>query len=820
MAVSFAPLNTVEIDTDIILTDKNNSCESFTIPITGASTELPVYLTKGEIDFGACFFNEQYWDEVIIVNRTNITAIADFHVPTSLSTVISVTPSRVCVQPGEQYTVQVIFVTTKALQREFFSTVECVVRGQTLPLPLNIRALLSERCPRIPITTFDTGKLVLNTLDVVEVPVTNEASVAQLIGFEGFPAWIKASLDVIEIAPQETVTFRLTVEPPQIGRFSHRLRILNEFGDSQAITINGQGVAATFGMSSRTLLLPPCVLGCSVSGTTVLFNTSEKASEFRFAVPSSCFRVSPDTGILQPGESIPVAIVFNAPTEFEAVDLSQQPAISQRSVKNKKEFPSATSGEDTVGQKRTVYEDWESGREDRIWSRHRQFRLKCEINNDSEDSFFLSVRCCAVKPLVYIDEAGLTSKAPAAESQSDRAQVTRQSLRKNFVPADEVEQTEGELKQTFEVSIDYGKVPIHCVRLRQCVISSKDPEHCFIRAPPMNPLSAFSVLNYAFNGVATQCGTNVCIAFQPRKYGKFSETLKFELESQSGRKMSVLVRAQGICSPTQLTISMADNALLSEKQQSGSLSRLCFHCTQKDESAKKMLSFCNVGPSPLAVIINNATNDAALRTARCSNGTFLVHPRIFTVQPNSKQLVNVVFAPTDEGLHSQRLCVVVSGENREIALDGRCVKGAVYALVSHASAGNGKVVAISFSEDIGCRPEFPVSLTFEEDESKTIVIGSVGNGPTGEYELLNWEQTRSLAAHPDWSVTPPAQPILAGKETRLCIQRVTRDGDETRSAGIASSSGTLFPLRFTIALKGEAANASQHRALYVVCTSA
>ncbi|KPA78529.1 hypothetical protein ABB37_06135 [Leptomonas pyrrhocoris] len=820
IAVKFAPLSAITLDTNITLTDKNNSCEVFTIPITGASTELPVYLAKGKIDFGACFFNEQYWDEVTIVNRTNITAVADFRIPAALSTVISVSPSRACVQPGEQYIVQVAFTTTKKMPRDFSSTVECVVRGQTLPLPLKIGAILSERCPQLPTTTFDVGKLILNTTHVVEVPVTNESSVVQLVGFESLPTWIKASRAVLEMVPQETSTFHLTVEPPQKGRFSQRLRVINEFGDSQTITISGQGVGASFGMSSRTLRLPACTLGSSVSATTVLFNASEKAGEFCFAVPNSFFRVSPDTGVLQPGESIPIAVLFNAPTEFEAAGLSLRSVASQRSMKNKRDAPAATVSDGITAQKRAMYDDWESGNEYRMWSKHRQFRLKCDINNGSEDSFLVSVRCCAVKPLVYIEEVASISNALTTDAQNSRVPHTLQSPKKHAAPAGEAEQMESESKQTFEIVLDYGKVPIHCVSMQQCLISNKDPEYCFVRAPPMNPLSAFSVLSYAFNGVATQCGTNVYLAFQPRKYGKYCETLRFELASQSGRKTSVLVRAQGVCNPTQLTISIADSAPLPEKGQSESFSQLYFHCTQKNDSVKKSLSFFNVGSSPLAVVINGAADDTTLCSEGHTRCSFLVHPRIFTVAPNSKHPVHVVFAPADEGLHSQRLSIAASGETREVALEGRCVKSVVYALVPHTFAGSVKVVAISFTEDIGCRPEFPVSLTFEENESKTIVVGSVGNGPTGEYELLNWEKTRSFAIPPDWSVTPPSQPILAGKEARLCIQRISRGSDKVHSAGLVGNSGALFPLRFTIVLKGEAASVSQHNALYVVCSSA
>lgn len=820
VAVHFAPLCPVKIDTDITLTDKSSAREVFTVPITGVSTELPVYLTNSKLDFGACFFNEQYWDEVTIVNRTNITAIADFRVPAALSAVVSVSPARVNVQPGEQYTVQVSIITSKKMLRNFASTVECAVRGQTLPLPLNITATLSERCPQIATTAFDLGKVTLNTSHLVEIPVTNEAGVVQLVGFEILPPWITASPEVVEMVPHETAIFRLTVEPPQKGRFSQRLRVVNEFGDSQVVTISGQGCSAPFSMASRTLLLPPCNVGGCVSATTVLFNSSGQAGEFSFKVPSSCFKVSPNTGILQPGESIPIAVIFNAPVEYETVELSQQPVVFQRPPKSKKDTLSLAASESITFQKRAMYDDWEAGDGEVGWSRHRQFRLKCDINGDGDDSFFFTVRCCATKPLVAIEESDSASKAVAAETQAESSSSARQNGRKAVVAADTVEQVEADPRPTFETFIDYGKVPIHCVSLRQCMIANRDTEHFFVRAPPISPLAAFSVLSYPFNGVARQCTSSVSVAFHPRKYGRFNEVLEFELEAKSGSRTKIRIRVQGACSPTQLTISMADSNTSAEKDVSESLSRLLFSCTQKNDSVRKCLNFLNVGTSPLAVVIKDTTAAAdALRAAGSVERSFLVHPRIFTVQPNSKQSVTVVFAPTDEGLHSQRLSIVASGENREVALDGRCVKGAVYALVPHTSPRDGRVVALSFLEDVGCRPEYPVSLTFEENEVKTVVIGSVVNGPSGEYELQNWEQARPLAAHANWIITPLAQVIGSGKETRLSIQRVVSDGKEARSSGSASSGGALFPLRFTVVLKGEAANVSPRRAIYVVCTS-
>jgi hypothetical protein len=818
VSLNFAPLDVVNLETDITLTDKSNPRVTYTIPITGSSTELPVYLTCGKVDFGACFFNEQYWDEVTIVNRTNITAIADFHVPPSLSNVIVVSPSRACVQPNEQYTVQVSFVTNKKLPRFFSSTVECIVRGQTLPLSLIVRADLSERTPQIASNSFDVGKLLLNASQVVEVPVTNDASVVQLVGFENLPLWISASPEVMEIVPRETAVFRLTVEPPQKGRFSQRLRVTNEFGDFQTITVSGQGVSAAFGMVSRTLLLPPCNLGCAVSATTVLYNTGEKAGSFCFALPNSFFRVSPDTGVLEPGESIPIAVIFDAPTEFETIEISQQPVISQRPARSKKDIPAVVVSDSVVKQKRAMYDDWESGTDARCWSKHRLFRLKCDINDGSGDSLFFTVRCCVVKPQTYFEEIPTNLKSPAVDSVSESAPGTRPTPRRTVVPTNEGDQAEHESKHSFEVFLNYEKVPIHCVRLLHCTIANRGTDICFVRPPPTSPLSAFSVLSYAFDGVPSHSDTNLCIAFQPRKYGRFNETLRFDLASPTGNTTNVHVHAQGICSPTQLTISMADSLSVPEKEQLESVSHLLFHCTRKNDSVKKALCFRNVGSSPLAVVINDTVEDAAARVLGSPSRSFLVHPRIFTIQPSSKQTVDVVFAPTDEGFQSQRLCIVASGESRDITLEGRCVNGVVYVLVPHISLRDGTTVAISFTDDVGCRPEFPVSLTFENNESKTIVVGSVGNGPTGEYELLNWEQTRPLTTHPGWNITSSSQVISSGRETQLCIEHVVRDTDGVLTPRTTNSSSALFPLRFTLVLKGEAANECKRRTLFVVCT--
>ncbi|GET87765.1 hypothetical protein, conserved [Leishmania tarentolae] len=822
IVLSFAPLNLTQINSEITFTEKNGSQLPHAIPITGNSTNLPVFLTTGKIGFGACFYGERYWDEVSVVNKANIAAVAEFEVPLSLSGALVISPSRVCVQSGEEYSVRVVFTPSKNLPKDFSSVIKCVVQNQVLPLTLTVDGVLSHRAPYLSSTAFDIGTIPLQAMQAVQVPVTNESSVKQLVGFDSLPPWVVANPAVLALVPYESATFTLKVEAPQEGRFSHRLKLINEFGDTQYICLSGQGARPSVAMSARTLLFPPCSIGHSVSATTVLSNTSGKLIQFSFLIPCSFFRVSPSTGVLQPGESVVVAIFFHAPMEFEYVE-SPQPAAPLHRPKLKRDNAIGIVSDPQLPQKQFMYNDWESGSEKELWSRHKQFRIQCCFNGLDDECCFIVVRCCAVKPSVRIEEAEKSPGTLSAKQQKPTENDPRQVSVKGSVAADRDE--DSVMPQTYkgEVLIEFGKVPIHHTSIRSCKVHNTGEAPFIIRAPPLNAFSSFSMLSVAFDEVPQHTQAELHFSFHPYTYGKFSEVIKVELAMSDGSVAFVFVNVQGTCSPTQLCISPVESGLQQDSSSIVTAEHMTFDCTQKGESTRKSLSFHNVGSFALDVVITSC-KDEGERLYTGSNAVlfdpidllpFLVHPREFTLQPNMKQVVNVVFAPPDAGVYSKRLSITASGEAREVALEGRSVSCGIYCFVPILDVKTGKPIAISFEGGVGCRPEYPVSLPFAEEEGKTLILGNLLKGLNLEYNVQNWEQTRSLELPPEWSVTPLSKIIASGKEARLSVHRsFPEEESESALCGIQSR----FPFRFTVVLRGEGAEMLPYRTLYVVCT--
>ncbi|AYU77983.1 Flagellar-associated PapD-like, putative [Leishmania donovani] len=823
IVLSFAPLNPTQINSEITFTEKNSSQLPHAISITGSSTNLPVFLTTGKLEFGACFYGERYWDEVSVVNKANIAAVAEFQVPPSLVGALAVSPSRVCVQSGEEYSVRVVFTPSKDLPKDFSSVIKCVVQNQILPLTLNVDGVLSHRAPCLPSTAFDIGTIPLQTMRSVQVPVTNESSVKQLVGFDNLPPWVVVTPEVLALVPFETASFTLKMEAPQEGRFSHRLKLINEFGDTQHISVSGQGTRPPLALSARTLLLPPCNIGRSVFATTVLSNTSGKLIQFRFFVPRFFFKVSPNAGFLQPGESVVVAIFFHAPMEYEYVE-SPQPAAPPHRARPKKDVSIGFVSDAPPPQKQSMYDDWESGSEKELWSRHKQFRIQCCLNGLDDECCFIVVRCCAVRPSARIEEAEKApSTLPTKQQKPTESDARRVSV-KGFVVADRDENVAKSQSYKGEVFIEFGKVPIHHASIRSCKVHNTGDAPFMIRAPPLNPFSSFSILAVAFDEVPPHTEAEIHFSFHPDAYGKFNELIKVELAMPDDTVAFVFVNMQGTCSPTQLTITPAESVLQQDASSIVSVEHLAFDCTQKSESTRKGLSFHNVGSFSLEILITSYTEEGE-NAHNVSNAVlfdpsdilpFLVHPRAFTLQPNTKQIVDVVFAPSDAGVYSKRLSIAASGETRELALEGRSVSGGIYCFVPISDVKTGRSTAVSFEGGIGCQPDYPVSLSFAEEESKILILGNLLKGLSVEYSAQNWEQTRPLEMSPEWSVTPLSQVIASGKEARLSVHRSFAEDEE--GEGVLCGINSLFPFRFTVVLRGEGAELLAYRTLYVVCT--
>ncbi|KAG5507592.1 hypothetical protein JKF63_06541 [Porcisia hertigi] len=824
LLVSFAPLIPTQINTEILFTEKNNFHLAHAIPITGSSTDLPVFLSSSKLDFGACFYGEKYWDEVNIVNKTNIAAVVDLQVPASLTGAIAVSPSRVCVQSGEEYSVRIVFTPSRDLPKDFSSAIKCVVQDQTLNLTLNIVGVLSHRAPRLPLTAFDVGAIPLQTIESVHVPVTNEASVKQLVGFDNLPHWVTATPEVLDLAPYETAKFTLKIEAPQEGRFSQRLKITNEFGDTHCISLSGEGTRPLVAFSARTLLLPPCNIGRTISATTVLSNTGGKPSRFSFSVPCSFFRVSPNAGVLQPGESVVVAILFDAPMEFENVESPQLTIAPQRASRTKKEPSIGFVPEPQSPQKPSMYSDWESGTEKGLWSKHKQFRIKCCLNDLDDECCYLLVRCCAIKPSVGIEETEKVPIVVPTKKKKPTENDTRQAPTKALVVADRDEG--GAISQNYkgEVFIDFGKVPIHHASIQSCKIRNTGDTPCMIRAPPLNPFSPFSVMSLAFDDIPPHTEAEIPFSFHPHVYGKFSEVIKVELVMPNGTLAFAFVTVQGMCNSTQLIITSEEGVSPQDIASAVSIRHVTFDCTRKGEFARKRLHFHNVGSFPLDLEISGSakederphTGGNAFYPNLSNTLPFLVHPRIFILQPNTKQLVDLVFAPSDAGVYSERFNIAASGENCELVLEGRSVSSGIYCFVPIPDLRTGKPTAVSFEGEIGCRPDYPVSLHFSEVESKTLTFGNLLKGPSIEYEVQNWDQTRALEMPSDWSVAPLFQTVVSGKEARLSVQRCLPEDEEGES--MFSNIDSLSPFRFTVVLKGEGVQMLPYRVLYVVCT--
>ncbi|KAG5481026.1 hypothetical protein LSCM1_06702 [Leishmania martiniquensis] len=821
IVLSFAPLNPIEIESEITFTEKTDSQLAHAIPIKGSSTDLPVFLRTGKLDFGACFYGERYWDEVSVVNRANVAAVAEFKVPTSLLDALDVLPSSVCIQAGEEYTVRVLFTPLKDLPKDFGALIKCVVQDQALPLTLSIEAILSCRAPRLLLSSFYIGTIPMETVQSVQVPVTNESSVLQLVGFDNLPGWVTATPEVLTLVPYERASFTLQMAAPQEGRFSQRIRLTNEFGDTQQILLSGQGTRPPIALSARTLLLPPCNIGRSVSATTVLSNTSGALIQFRFFVPPTFFRVSPNAGVLQPGESVVTAIIFHAPMEVEQEEPLQLTASPHRPAKPKKDLSAALISE-APPPRQSVYDDWESGSVEGLWSKHKQFRIQCRLNGTDDDCASIAVRCCAVRPSVMLYEVEKALSTPLGKQQKPIENDTRQNLTKTSAIADRGENSAALPSYKGEVLMEFGSVPIHHTSICSCRVSNTGDEPCMIRAPPPNPFSSFSVMSVAFDEVAPHNVAEIPVSFHPRRYGKFNELIKVEMTMLDGGAAFVFLNVQGSCSSTQLIVTPAETVSQQDVASIESVQYVAFNCTRSTESTRKAVNFHNVGLFPLDILIHSCTaKDERMETgdtaADCDPRgilPFLVHPRTFTLQPNTKQSVDVVFAPSDSGVYSKRLIISASGENSELVLEGRSVSGGIYCFLPISDAKTGKPIAVSFEGDMGCRPDYPVSIPFEAEDNKTLIIGNLLKGLSVEYEVQNWEQTRALETPPEWSATPLSQVIESGKEVQLSVRRSLLEEGE----GMVPRISSPFPFRFTIVLRGDGAGMPSYRVLYVVCT--
>lgn len=798
----FAPYEEVDFNCTIIFSDRNeNTTGDFSVNVRGKASSLPVHVSSPGIDFSWCFYGCTYSGEVSITNKANITAIVEPEVPKELQSVIRFDPKMVCIQAGTELSIKMYFTPKPFLGCDFSAVIDFNVKGQTLPATVGITALLTTREPRVTTPVIDLGTSFINNEVVGTVSVLNQSDLPQMIGFPRLPENISAYPQALTILPKEEFVFNVNVVPPCVGKYSQQLYLLNEYGDKRSVEINGIGTLPLLKFSETTFFLPPCPIDSSLSVNTVVKNTAKEYCHFKFQVPGEYIQISPSSGAIRPGESIPIVIFFIPPPEFVSIAAEVTSPSLPKQLKRKKMTKAHTVSRESPQTleveipKISSYVDWEDSG-DSYWSKHKRVLIKCistVASEETEEVCFLKVSCTAIKASV-VGRSLISIKTPVKDGEIEKkpSKNVKKVDPKPILPNTLEMISVSPFKST--LFIDFGEVTLNRITQKICFLKSNEVEPQYFQLRPVDLVSPFTVIRYPDSALKTGEEDVVIIQFQPSEYGVYSDVITFSTTSAN----DIDIFLTGACCCTDLVVSLERN--MDVTSPSDSVVAIPIATTLVTGTTSVPIYFFNRGAFALDVFIQ-AGEDLDWEQKR----TFVIHPNKFIVPPKGSASSNCLFSPPQEGLFSQALVVHAGGFEHKLQVEGRGTAKPVY-FVPPSQESAIEEIAISHADPFyGRSSDYPFHLHFTKGETKYFVFGCIKGGPVAECTVEKWSDVYTTAG---WSVDSHKLSLVSESQVSLGIQLSYTNID---------FSGEIPFCRFCIYIRCPS-DPSNDEILYICCT--
>lgn len=692
ITIRFAPQELVDVDTNIFLSFDSSEVDDIVVFVRGKAIDVPVFVSRNnELDFHCCFYGTLYRDTVAVQNTLPSAVKVTPEVPHALHGMLEFSPKFGFVQPNASFDFQVKFTANEGIGRELNIPVRINVTDQTMPIFFQIKASMSRLGIRFEPPELQLGVCAFGGEMLQQsLKISNNSRISKKIGFVRLPDNVKIlPFTVFDLAADESVEVQVCVAPPTQGQFTQTLQIVTQFDESYHITLTGHGKQKPLQFETPMLKLPVCTIGQSSVATTLLTNRSSQTQRFAFSVNKSYgVEVSPASGTVEKGSSVPVVITFSAthsnvemsiPPVPELLDT--QPQQTDESGKGKGQAPKKKSkAEEELERKErerldderrmereklvaererlllefSSLEPWEESdpEVEPIWSRHRTLIIPCFVEGWSGRAIMLGVRCAVVKPTLCVC---------AVDQRSDTMEEA--------TPTSDGHQAAG---PSSSLQLNYGEVPAdHCSK-KSFLLENRGHETVALSVKRLDPFGPFQVVRPPLSHLKPGQQCEVVLQFRPTNKAVFVQ----EIVIHSIGSNPVVIEALGEGLPAALSVSQ-DKSNPHAGAADQSEIPLPMGYSLVGDKVDIPLYFSNFSPFPLHV-----TGSFLARFVHPfnPNGTipFFLTPKQVIVPSNSKVEVIATFAPQCDGPFSARCEIEFGGDRmkKTLLMDGYgCEKG-------------------------------------------------------------------------------------------------------------------------------------------------
>lgn len=821
--IVFAPLQECELDCAIIFSveDGNHSTGAAFVPvhISGRSTGLPVYVADADINFMWCFYGETYYQQVHIINTSNVSAHVISQIPAALRDVLRCDPLSMTVQPGSVYEATLFFTPTAALGSRFDSLIEFQVRNQALPSFVTISADLTTPEFSISTAAVNFGTFFLNDEKIAPLVVTNNCAILQKVAFNNLPPFASVTPDAATLLPSEEFTFTLRVRASQPGPVAATITASGKYGSEKSIRVAGVAALPSLMLSESTIKLPVCAVDGRVAACAVLTNTSHQTREFAFRSPSNFIKVSPSTGVVKPGDSVPFALLLSPQFNIDADAVAELPVVDlPRQSKAKKSCLkiSFAADEAVVARSRVSLEaertpdftSWEEHSTPDAKSWHRTVPVCCASwAAGTEESVHVHVRCTIVEPTVRL--RALTFSTDAAPPGDPTVTPRRKYARgkREVLIVESASKTDVVVcsNASTRITLEFGDVGINTTTARVFAIRNAGRCSTALSISPPWCSSTFFITRPLQLELAAHEEDAVVMEFNPKQFGFFSEMLKITAD---GSDLIVVLR--GTCSEASVTFNLmeaprAADGSSDNHDECGK--RIVFGPTMVNDHHNLGTVLTNSGAFPVKTTVVPAP--AAAVDECVATQTFFCHPSLFEIPPSGKATTTFSFNPRHPGNHEATVRVDAGNFSRLVTLVGFCTATSVYLILPGGRGAidysHGVRVSPHLPRSMGLSASFPLQLRFLRGESKLFTLGSVRDGPAFECFVHGWHESFTAAG---WELGTSSLSVTSGQEAQIAISLKVPGAATQELAPYCSFALVIHCL----------ADSSNDRSIFVSCT--
>ena len=344
----------VEVE-DFAINFSHKGLETIVCTVCAESTDLPIWVEIDSLDMRICIAGSFYQDSVVVHNQGISPMGISIDLPNAMSSTVNVSPLNTLVQGQGKLSLQVQFTPTVELwndkYKQYFNTetgefnikFTFVIKGQTLPLPFTLFAILTRAEISFDKTYINFGTCHMQESVVANVELTNHSLLPQKIGFISVPNYIAIQPydGFLTLMPKEKCEVRLAFNPDKIKLYEFSLTCKSQYDRDYNISCVGRGVQSGLQLSHTKIAFRSTIIddfsfaNIHISNHKIARLSSAKVRGvapvnsdriFQFDVPKGApIRITPEAGIVATGQKANISVEFS-PTiaAQEIADLARE----------------------------------------------------------------------------------------------------------------------------------------------------------------------------------------------------------------------------------------------------------------------------------------------------------------------------------------------------------------------------------------------------------------------------------------------------------------------------------------------------------------